>query len=372
MKNKNGFISMTLVYTFLILFLFLMLGIMTSYAQKNKFLTAIYDKIKNDIETYVVDNFGREWEYEYTGNVQTFIAPQNGYYKFELWGASGLSSSSIPGKGAYTSGIIELAKEETLYIYVGQMGQYVANGTTYNGGIATNNGWPGGGATDVRTVSGSWNDISSLISRIMVAGGGGTSSTGVSGDGGRLFGLPGGETSGGTTNSIIPSSFSGSSFGIAGGGCSGGNGYYPAAGADCNGGPGGGSSYISGYAGVDSINNSVVVTHNKTTKHYSGKYFLGGYMESGVNTEAGRAKISYVSMDKPTRINSNLDEVRYIKDCSTGNNINEQAMWTEVQAIVNGTNIIKNLTLTGVNNASAVNDGDISNVLTFGYLPVVG
>ena len=371
MKSKEGFISMTLVYTFLILFLFLMLGIMAAYAQKNKFLKAIDEKIRNDVETYVVDNFGREWEYSYTGNVQTFVAPQNGYYKIELWGATGLSSSSTPGKGAYTSGIIELAKEDTLYIYVGQMGQYVVNGTTYNGGTATSNGWPGGGATDVRTVSGAWNETSSLISRIMVAGGGGTSSTNIAGDGGRLFGLNGGETRGGTPSGIIPSTFGGSSFGIAGGGCSGGNGYYPAAGANCSGGPGGGSSYISGYAGVNSVDNSTVITHNRTTKHYSGKYFIAGYMASGINTDNGKAKISYVSTDKPIRINTVLDEVRYIRDCSTGSNANEYSIWVEIQAIVNGTNIIKNLTLTGVTNPTVINDGDIASSENYGYLPVV-
>lgn len=43
--NKKGFISMTLVYTFLILFLFLMLGVLNAYAEKNKFLQAIDDKI---------------------------------------------------------------------------------------------------------------------------------------------------------------------------------------------------------------------------------------------------------------------------------------------------------------------------------------
>ncbi len=49
MNNKKGFISMTLVYTFLILFLFLMLSVLNSYSFKNKYLEAIDDKIKDDI-----------------------------------------------------------------------------------------------------------------------------------------------------------------------------------------------------------------------------------------------------------------------------------------------------------------------------------
>ena len=50
MKNKNGFISMTLVYTFLILFLFLMSGILTSYNQRNKYYDIIEEKIKSEMD----------------------------------------------------------------------------------------------------------------------------------------------------------------------------------------------------------------------------------------------------------------------------------------------------------------------------------
>ena len=47
--KKEGFISTTLVYTFLILFLFLLLAILNAYAQKNKFLDAIKDKINDEL-----------------------------------------------------------------------------------------------------------------------------------------------------------------------------------------------------------------------------------------------------------------------------------------------------------------------------------
>ena len=49
MKKKNGFISMTLVYTFLILFMFLMLAILRTYSEKNKYLQAINEQIDSDI-----------------------------------------------------------------------------------------------------------------------------------------------------------------------------------------------------------------------------------------------------------------------------------------------------------------------------------
>ena len=47
--KKEGFISMTLVYTFLVVFLFLMLAILNTYVSKDKFLEAINDQIDMDI-----------------------------------------------------------------------------------------------------------------------------------------------------------------------------------------------------------------------------------------------------------------------------------------------------------------------------------
>ena len=52
-KNKSGFISMTLVYTFLIIFLFLMLAILRTYNEKDKFLEAIDEQISEDISANV-------------------------------------------------------------------------------------------------------------------------------------------------------------------------------------------------------------------------------------------------------------------------------------------------------------------------------
>ena len=47
--KKEGFISMTLVYTFLIVFLFLMLAILNAYLDKDKYLEAINAQINMDI-----------------------------------------------------------------------------------------------------------------------------------------------------------------------------------------------------------------------------------------------------------------------------------------------------------------------------------
>ena len=50
MKNKKGFISMTLVYSFLIIFLFLLLAILRIYSENNKFLMTIDEMVNNDLE----------------------------------------------------------------------------------------------------------------------------------------------------------------------------------------------------------------------------------------------------------------------------------------------------------------------------------
>ena len=50
MKNKNGFISMTLVYSFLIIFLFLLLAILKIYSENNKFLMTIDEMVNDDLE----------------------------------------------------------------------------------------------------------------------------------------------------------------------------------------------------------------------------------------------------------------------------------------------------------------------------------
>lgn len=50
MKNKKGFISMTLVYSFLIIFLFLLLAILRIYNENNKFLMTIDEMVNDDLE----------------------------------------------------------------------------------------------------------------------------------------------------------------------------------------------------------------------------------------------------------------------------------------------------------------------------------
>lgn len=219
-------------------------------------------------------NTNQVYDFDYTGEAQTFNVPVKGDYHVELWGAAGginirdagKRTSNPAGKGAFTSGDIFLEKNTTLYVYVGGKGadavpkQITAGG--WNGGGQGD--WDhaddeadggGGGATDIRIVGGEWNDESSLKSRIMVAAGGGGSSDGVNGgDAGALSSFT-------VYSSLAATQTTGYQFGVGQNGvykrrnypvAGGGGGYYGGFATD-NGNynnPGsGGSSYISGYQG---------------------------------------------------------------------------------------------------------------------------
>lgn len=266
--------------------------------------------------------------YSYTGSEQEYTVPEDGYYKIECWGAQGGTYQyAVGGKGAYTKGIIKLSKGEKLYVYVGECYNGARETMCYNGGgsgsyasLGNTTNTNGGGATDIRLINGNWNDFNSLKSRIIVAAGGGGgcengSSYGYSygGYGGALLGgnasiikasgygelnptIGASQTSGGYNDE--PTSLSGL-FGIGGYGTysgdwtyisGGGGGYY--GGGTGNAGnriissASGGSSYISGYDGCNSIAESSTeenIIHTGNIIHYSGKYFLYTRMESGRN-----------------------------------------------------------------------------------------
>lgn len=224
-------------------------------------------------------------EYGYVGSPQTFIAPESGWYQIQLRGAGGgkaLVNNSLwdnAGYGGYTNGMLYLAADEELYIYVGAQGndgKYFSDSpNAWNGGgkgtwdkndDETSGG--GGGATDVRLVSGAWDNATSLASRIMVAGaGGGASFTFTGGNAGGLTGFfgakannagyysstycAGTQTGGYAFGKGQDGTGEANSDGVAGGG----GGYWggctqnvlqASAGA-------GGSSFISGYTGAVAI-----------------------------------------------------------------------------------------------------------------------
>lgn len=135
-------------------------------------ITVSKDGLESTVyKIYVIkgENLGEvAYDFDYTGDYQVFTAPAVGYYKFECWGAQGTGGPNT-GKGGYTSGIRKLNEGDTFYVYVGS--QNAAGG--WNGGGKSSIGNAGGGATDIRLVSGEWNNEEGLKSRIMVAGAGG-------------------------------------------------------------------------------------------------------------------------------------------------------------------------------------------------------
>ena len=155
----------------------------------DKLVVELVGKIESSDENNYTQEIGAEEKFEYTGEYQEFEAKDSGYYKMECYGAKGGYSridgsiGATGGNGGYTFGVIYLEKGEKLYVYVGGHGADAvvgkdAKGGYNGGGLGT---WDhsddeaagaGGGATDVRLISGEWNNFESLKSRIMVAAGG--------------------------------------------------------------------------------------------------------------------------------------------------------------------------------------------------------
>lgn len=338
--------SLIIVVTFSLL-LFLSVG----YAA---FQTSIVLNAKGNIFKC---KLGKKWVYNYQNHYQEFTSPCDGTYKFELWGAD-----SFYSVGGYVSGNISLNEKQKFYLYVGEKGHKVDTDAIggYNGGGNTSisstsgkSGPTGGGATDVRTISGDYDQFDSLKSRIMVAGGAGGSASQLGSAGGGLNGIDGyvnqesllpylgkggTQIAGGAATPRYTGAATGGeagTFGIggnggrnvantnAGGGGGGGAGYFGGSGASgiINGSlsSGGGSSFISGHAGciaIDQIStadnivfkaiNNVSCTETPTipdcSYHYLGYIFNSTLMIDGT----GHKWTTEVdgTMSIPSKINS--------------------------------------------------------------------
>lgn len=144
---------------------------------------------------------GTTFNFDYTGNVQSVELPK-GKYNLQCWGAQGGtsygSSSAIGSRGGYSEGVLTLTETTTLYVFVGGKGSRGSNNTLVNGGWngggasvgyssyssgdELGESYPacGGGATDIALVDSSMSyangrtnrSSASLLSRIIVAGGG--------------------------------------------------------------------------------------------------------------------------------------------------------------------------------------------------------
>ena len=393
-----------------------------NYENIDKGMYALPDEdglLQEEFYEFTISNIGStsaKYDLKLLNNEEEANKLSDEYIKVELEGASGGpghtdgNNTNNYGYGAKTNGYVYLEQGTKLYFYVGGKGgapttktctnttatEATGTGGTggYNGGGAGGNdscqstnaandaAGGGGGATDVRLEGGSWDNTASLTSRIMVAGGGGggtyTGNAIQGSGGGALYGDQEKRPSNRTTYlSTMPSQTSGYAFGKGGPGMyctdntgSGGHGggYYGAkTGTSCDYRAGGigGSSYISGYAGANSVSAAGTVSHNLTTKHYSNIYFIGADIIPDQNDGNGHASIRFVG-EKPQRKNTNLNNVRYIKDCTNYNSINAANHWIEIQATKDGVNIAKGKTVTGsaaqhaTNVYSRITDGDIT------------
>lgn len=338
--SNRGFAISTILYSLLImvfLIVALMMGIMASNRHNTKDLVSTIEQELNRYSLTTTEFLASSGD---VSQAQEYIVPYGkaGWYKVELWGASGADSSKKGGAGSYTSGIIYLEENACLYFYIGRSGSGVTGGAN-GGGNGDGTGLGGGGASDVRLVSGAWNDATSLASRIMVAAGGSGGTTANSGqNGGTLeayrtadttFGQGASQTTGGTGGSGAGDG----KLGIGGNGVSngsgGGGGYYGGGGGS-NASGGGGSSFISGYAGS---NASSSLSH----------YFIAGMMSENANVGNGKARIELISPgnkdNPPVKKNTKLNDVRYIRDCVSGIGTSTAPQWVEIQAISNGKNI---------------------------------
>ena len=186
-----------------------------------------------------------------------------------------------------------LRKQRTFYLHIGASNHNFSFSNLllkggYGGGGDSMNSGPGGGATDLRLLSGAYEDHQGLLSRIMVAaGGGGSNDDNNGGDGGALIGQNGKTDTGkGGTQTAGGTGQVNGSLGIGGGsyydGGGGGGGLYGGGqGTNFDHPGGGGSSYISGYNGCET--------------HVSGRIFYNATMSRGGNKGNGYAIITRIS-----------------------------------------------------------------------------
>ena len=197
-------------------------------------------------------------QFNYNGSLYTFVVPEEGYYKLELYGAKGGNDQARGGYGGDIKGSIFLTTGTNLYIYIGGQGgnrgtsgeaTWYCGGQTgicvmycdgggggYNGGAQGFSSGGGGGGTDIRLGG------TGIDNRIIVAGGGG------GGSDCNVVGLDGG-----SPNNSLVGKHSGQPniwhhnyclYNDPTDGGGGGGGYYGgASGRDCNKSASGGSNY---------------------------------------------------------------------------------------------------------------------------------
>ena len=343
--NNKGFAITTVIYGLSILGILLIIIIMGNLSSTRSNVKTLSKDIDNELNYY--SRASISYSYTDENDLQQFEVPvgQSGWYRFELWGASGNGVNG--GKGAYTTGIIKLTEGDLLYIKVGKSSTGKA-----------------GESTDVRIVAD--NEDLGLLSRIMVAAGGGIEP---GSDGGTLCGYnqnmnsSGGmikddyhldtsrsfnyigtlypSTSPETVDDCVVGSTNGRTKTKDTDASLSGDGYYISNSADAN--NYGGSSYISGYAGVLPITNVKKPSTGGPSENYRSTYinqydvgpdgeitgdgnnygqyvFKDGLMIPGVRSGDGLARIEKLSISNDDSVLKNKEyfyNIKSIKDCSS-------------------------------------------------------
>ncbi len=274
-----------------------------------------------NIYTYNISKTIPVANFDYTGNVQTYIVPLTGTYKLEVWGAQGGNQTyGNGGEGGMSIGYIHLNSNEYIYICVGGKGVQNENGSVnlisggYNGGggLCTDQyGSTGGGATHIAITNRGtlMNYLAYQNEVLIVAGGGGGASywpnaystiNGISMppntyyNGGSGGGITGEGSNGSSSNQKGILSYSGGTQTGPGNGfvlsnSIGGFGYGGKAhGGGCCGG-GGGSGWYGGIGGYDNSAGSGGSGYINTN------YITNSSMQNGVRSGNGYARITFVS-----------------------------------------------------------------------------
>lgn len=325
--KEEGITLVTLIVTIIILLI--LAGVTVNIAisnngiiEKSKYAVKEY-KNKKEIEEGELEKYenflgefqpeetekyiGTEWKFDYTGSEQTFVVPCSGKFKIEAWGAqggnfsgpdcNGYSCDNIGGYGGYSTGVINLEKNNKIFINVGGQGESVYSSTSnfhqspgtggYNGGgdggYGYNSGFPGGtgggGATSIATKSGILASLLEYKDSILVisgAGGGGSWNT----DGGSGGGISGKEVSLSFNSNYVAAGNQTTGFAFGKGQT--GSGGCDAAGS-CEGASGAGAGLYGGYA--YQIMNAYKSIGGAGGSGYIGNYLLTDKHMAGYNIE---------------------------------------------------------------------------------------
>ena len=220
----------------------------TTYEFKNLTLTSnlgyigLQNTVAGDTLSGTVTHKAVSWlkfetiagEFQYTGSVQTFTAPVDGYYMLEVWGAQGgdsIADGKVVGTGlagGYSKGNVHLTAGQTIYISVGGKGgsPTISKDSTggWNGG--GNSTWDhgtegstgevagaGGGATSVQLSligDGQLSNYKNNKSEVIIVAGGGSGSSWENSNNGGV----GGGVQGGTAGPAAATQTEGYAFGL--------------------------------------------------------------------------------------------------------------------------------------------------------------